>query len=102
MAAGDVENVLMDPKHPYVHLLRECIMEPDLRKRYRRAKVRLANSDAEDYLRTGCKFAARCPHAMDICRLQPPKDISVAGQVVKCHLFNEQTVQDALPQQIIG
>ena len=86
VATGDVEKVLMEPKHPYVQLLRDCILEPDLRKR-KRTRVKLAESDTEDYLRVGCKFAGRCPHVMEICRREMPQDILVDGQLVKCHLF---------------
>lgn len=86
VATGDVEKVLMEPKHPYVQLLRDCILEPDLRKR-RRTKVQLADSETEDYLRVGCKFSGRCPHVMEICRRVAPQDVAVDGQLVKCHLF---------------
>lgn len=90
VATGDVEKVLMEPKHPYVQLLRDCILEPDLRKR-KRTRVKLAESDTEDYLRVGCKFAGRCPHVMEICRREMPQDILVDGQLVKCHLFQSSS-----------
>jgi len=87
VASGDVEKVLMEPKHPYVKLLRECVLEPDLQKKWR-TKVQLSDNDTEEYLRVGCKFAGRCPQAMDICRREIPPDIEVDGVQVKCHLFN--------------
>lgn len=90
VATGDVDKVLMEPKHPYVQLLRDCILEPDLRKR-KRTRVKLAESDTEDYLRVGCKFAGRCPHVMEICRRVMPQDILVDGQLVKCHLFQSSS-----------
>jgi peptide/nickel transport system ATP-binding protein len=90
VAAGDVENVLVDPKHPYVKLLRDCILEPDLKKR-NKTRIKLADNETEEYLRVGCKFAGRCPQAMDICRHEQPKDSEIDGQVVKCHLFQEHS-----------
>jgi peptide/nickel transport system ATP-binding protein len=90
VATGNVENVLMDPKHPYVRLLRDCILEPDLKKRTR-TRVRLADSETEDFLRVGCKFAGRCPHAMEICRREQPKDIELDGQLIKCHLYQDHS-----------
>jgi peptide/nickel transport system ATP-binding protein len=90
VATGNVENVLMDPKHPYVRLLRDCILEPDLKKRTR-TRVRLADSETEDFLRVGCKFAGRCPHAMEICRREQPKDIELDGQLIKCHLYQNHS-----------
>ncbi len=86
VATGDVDKVLIDPKHPYVRLLRECIPEADPRKRWE-TKVQLSESDAEEYLRIGCKFAGRCPQVMEICRHETPQDIDVDGELVKCHLF---------------
>ena len=85
VAMGDVEKVLIEPKHPYVRLLRECIPETDPKKRWT-TKVQLSESEQEEYLRVGCKFAGRCPQAMEICRLKMPDDIDVDGVLAKCHL----------------
>lgn len=87
VAMGDVEKVLVKPKHPYVELLRECIPETDPRKRWA-TKVQLSESEQEEYLRAGCKFAGRCPHVMDRCQREAPKDILVDGVLVKCFLYS--------------
>ncbi len=81
---GGVEQVLMEPKHPYVKLLRESIPETDPKKRWT-TKVQLSESDQEEYLRTGCKFAGRCPEAMEMCRSQSPDYLTIDGVLVKCH-----------------
>ena len=86
VAMGDVENVLIEPKHPYVKLLRDCIPETDLKKRWK-TKVRLSESDTEEYLRAGCKFAGRCPQVMEICRRELPKDVDIDGALIKCQMF---------------
>ena len=83
---GGVEKVLMQPKHPYVTLLRECIPDTDPKKRWR-TKIQLAESDTEEYQRAGCKFAGRCPQVMDVCRRVSPKDVEVDGVLTKCHLW---------------
>ena len=85
VAMGDVEKVLMEPKHPYVGLLRECIPETDPKNRWT-TKIQLAESDTEEYLRVGCKFAGRCPQVMEICRREVPEDVNVDGVLAKCHL----------------
>ena len=82
---GDVEKVLMQPKHPYVTLLRECIPDTDPQKRWR-TKIQLAESETEEYQRAGCKFAGRCPRVMDICRQQTPPAVEIDGTLTKCHL----------------
>jgi len=84
---GPVEKVLMEPKHPYSQLLRESIPEADPTKRWSK-RIVLAETEEEEYLRVGCKFAGRCPHVMEICKTQPPKDIDVDGVLVKCFLYN--------------
>jgi peptide/nickel transport system ATP-binding protein len=91
VAMGDVEQVLMEPKHPYVQLLRDSIPETDPKKRWT-TKIQLSESDTEEYLRTGCKFAGRCPQVMDICRREVPEDICIDGALVKCHLWQAPSV----------
>jgi len=84
---GPVEKVLMEPKHPYSQLLRESIPEADPTKRWSK-RIVLAETEEEEYMRMGCKFAGRCPHVMEICKDQAPKDIDVDGVLVKCFLYN--------------
>jgi peptide/nickel transport system ATP-binding protein len=83
---GPVEQVLMDPKHPYTQLLRDSIPDVDPQHRWD-TPVSLASTDQEEYLRKGCKFAGRCPLVMDICREVVPEDMPVDGVLVKCHLY---------------
>jgi peptide/nickel transport system ATP-binding protein len=83
---GSVEQVLMDPKHPYTQLLRESIPEVDLTKQWT-TKVTLSDLEHEEYLRAGCKFAGRCPEVMEICKSEMPADITVNGVQVKCYLY---------------
>jgi len=83
---GDVEKVLMEPKHPYTMMLKESIPEPDPRKRWEK-KVSLKITEREEYLMKGCKFAGRCPQVMDVCKNAEPPDIFLDGRVVKCFLY---------------
>jgi peptide/nickel transport system ATP-binding protein len=84
---GSVEQVLMSPRHPYTQLLRESIPEADPARRWH-TTVNLSEFEHEEYLRTGCKFAGRCPKVMDICKTQVPADIIQEDVLVKCHLYN--------------
>lgn len=83
---GTVEQVLMAPKHPYTQLLRASIPEADTAHRWQ-GEIRLTDTEEEEYLRQGCRFAGRCPHVMDICRTTPPPDFEVEGAQVACHLY---------------
>lgn len=85
---GTVEEVLMAPKHPYTQLLRESIPEADPARRWK-GRVKLSDSEEEEYFREGCKFAGRCPQVMDICRQEMPLDIAIGDVLVKCHLYAE-------------
>lgn len=83
---GTVEQVLMHPKHPYTRLLRESIPEADPARRWE-GTIRLSDTEQDEYLQQGCRFAGRCPFVMDVCRGQTPPDYNVEGALVKCHLY---------------
>jgi len=83
---GPVEQVLMDPKHPYTRLLRESIPEADPKKRWGGA-IRLTEMEQEEYLRQGCRFAGRCPDATDVCKQTVPTDVHLDNLLVKCHKY---------------
>ncbi len=85
---GTVDQVLMNPRHPYSKLLRDSIPQADPTKRWT-TTVSLSELEQEEYLRRGCRFAGRCPDVMEICRGVVPADILVEGVQVKCHLYSE-------------
>ncbi len=88
---GTVEEVLMHPKHPYTQLLRDSIPQADPNRRWE-GRVDLNETEQEEYLKVGCRFAGRCPLVMDICRQQVPADILVDDVLVKCHKFSEDEI----------
>jgi len=85
---GSVEQVLMNPRHPYTRLLRDSIPQADPKKRWNDT-VNLMELEQEEYLRKGCKFAGRCPKVMEKCKNQVPADITTDGVLVKCHLYQD-------------
>ena len=85
---GTVEQVLMNPKHPYTRLLRESIPEADPKRRWI-GEIKLSDTEQGEYLKHGCRFAGRCPLVMDVCRQQAPIDRQVDGALVKCHKYSE-------------
>jgi len=84
---GPVEQVLMNPRHPYTRLLRESIPEADPKKRWTKA-ITLSELEHEEYLRQGCKFAGRCPDAKERCKSIVPEDVYIDEVLVKCHLYS--------------
>lgn len=93
---GPVEKVLTSPKHPYTKLLRESIPEADPKKRWT-STISLTELEQEEYLRTGCKFAGRCPVVMDMCKSVVPEDITIDDVLVKCHKYSgvNENMQDS-------
>jgi peptide/nickel transport system ATP-binding protein len=88
---GTVEQVLMNPKHPYSKLLRDSIPQADPTKRWT-TTVTLAELEQQEYLRQGCRFAGRCPDVMDICKGVVPADIHIDDVLVKCHKYSDTHV----------
>lgn len=86
---GTVEQVLMNPRHPYSKLLRDSIPQADPKKRWA-TTVTLSELEQEEYLRQGCKFAGRCPDVMDICKGVVPIDLYVDDALVKCHKYSDK------------
>jgi peptide/nickel transport system ATP-binding protein len=86
---GTVEQVLMNPRHPYSKLLRDSIPQADPAKRWT-TTVTLSELEEEEYLRRGCKFAGRCPEVMEICKGVVPADIQVGDVLVKCHKYSDE------------
>ena len=86
---GSVEQVLMAPKHPYTQLLRDSIPEADPARRWT-GTVKLSDTEHEEYLKQGCRFAGRCPLVMEKCRHQVPPDLYLEGTLIKCHLYTEE------------
>ncbi len=86
---GSVDNVLMKPLHPYTQLLKKSVPEPDPDQQWNE-DIKLSTFETEEYARTGCKFAGRCPQVMPICKTSPPEDIVVDNSTVKCFLYANQ------------
>jgi peptide/nickel transport system ATP-binding protein len=85
---GTVEEVLMNPRHPYTQLLRDSIPEADPTRRWQ-GRVTINETEQAEYLKQGCRFAGRCPLVMDICRQEIPPDIFVNDVLVKCFKYTE-------------
>ena len=89
--SGSVEAVLDRPLHPYTQLLKESVPKPAPEDRVSWAKrIGLSTAEVKEYGRVGCKFAARCPHAMDVCLTADPPDVESDGRLVKCYLYSTE------------
>ncbi|WP_439593037.1 ABC transporter ATP-binding protein [Microbacterium sp.] len=88
MEQGATDEVINSPLHPYTRLLLSAVPAPE--KRGQRIEARgevptIVNP------RPGCRFAARCPIATDICTQQDPDVVVVdtaRGRRVRCHAYD--------------
>ena len=67
---GSASEIYKDPKHPYTQALISAI--PKLRSANKQIHFIRGNPPDMLNLPSGCRFYARCPHAMDICKEDPP------------------------------
>ncbi|MCX7795214.1 MAG: ABC transporter ATP-binding protein [bacterium] len=83
---GPVEKVLNEPMHPYTQILKQSVPDPNPEKQWEE-DIQLSAFDIREFTMTGCKFSARCPFVMDICKEKDPDNIDTNGRIVKCHLY---------------
>ena len=77
------------PLHPYTRALLAAIPEPVIRRDRKRELLKGEIVSPIDP-KPGCRFAARCPHACDVCHNQNPELREVEpGHLVACHRVNE-------------
>ena len=79
------ERLCRQPLHPYTHALFSAAPAIDPARRRRRIVL---PGDVPSPARppAGCRFHPRCPLAEAICMTVDPPAITVAGQVVHCHV----------------
>jgi len=85
---GSTEQVLGNPLHPYTQNLKASIPSIHTSEAWNE-KIALAVIETDEYTRTGCKFAGRCPAVMDICHDNIPPSVIHEGRSVKCFLYND-------------
>ena len=86
---GPANEVYFRPLHPYTQSLTASNPEPDpAKERAREHRVLSGEIPSPVNLKSGCRFAGRCPKVMEICRSTNPvwKEIH-PGHSVGCHLF---------------
>jgi oligopeptide/dipeptide ABC transporter ATP-binding protein len=87
---GPVNKVYFEPLHPYTQILIASNPEPDpLSERARLSTPITGEIPSPVNVPAGCRFASRCPRAMDVCRQQTPvlKTVQDDGRLVACHLY---------------
>ena len=76
---GDVESVIKNPRHPYTQLLMDSIPWPDPERHWHQQQTITNPRQITVHPTQRCKFAERCPFAMDICVEKFPPIYQVDG-----------------------
>lgn len=85
---GSKDDIFRNPKHPYTQALLSAIpsLDPDEKKDVIILKGDLPSPSNPP---SGCAFHTRCNRAMEICRKDYPKTVTIDGaHEVSCHLYN--------------
>jgi peptide/nickel transport system ATP-binding protein len=80
---GPTDEVLHHPLHPYTQLLLSAVPDPEAGLVHEKLPPRgnRLQADAE----TGCRFADRCPLALESCLTAPPELVELRpGHIVRC------------------
>ena len=88
--AGDVEQVIGEPKHPYTNLLVESIPQPDPRRKWDQEIAPHETGGPASSTNQGCKFAPRCPFVMPMCyENSPPLFRADPKRAAACFIYRE-------------
>lgn len=84
MYSGEIvetgKNILTDPRHPYTQGLLASLPQNGM-------QPMKGSAPAPGEQMAGCKFAARCPHAMARCFEQKPEGYPLSDRIVRCFLY---------------
>ncbi len=87
--AGEAEPIVQQPEHPYTRLLIGSIPQPDPDRSWAPEQEASEIGRRENPV-GGCKFAGRCPYAMEIClERHPPLFQTDDHRVAACYLYRE-------------
>jgi peptide/nickel transport system ATP-binding protein len=84
---ASAKDIYKNPRHPYTQALLAAV--PRLRSKEK--KIHFVKGSPPSLLNPppGCRFYARCPHAMDVCRKDPPEFKTNTGYV-RCWLYEDK------------
>jgi len=87
---GPARMLLGNPQHPYTQALVGCA--PHIGTEGRRRLLSIQGSAASPFDHSvGCRFAPRCPLALDLCRSVEPELAEVDHVSVACHVVQMRT-----------
>lgn len=83
---GEAKRILQNPSHPYTQLLLDSV--PKVGQKWQE-EIIMPDLETKEYGEKGCRFAARCWHAKEICRQTIPEFHEIEkGYWVLCKLYD--------------
>ena len=90
---GSVEEVLINPLHPYSEMLLDALPEPNPQRKWT-SRARLPSLTLKEFRKNGCKFAERCQRAAQICFEKRPPLSYVDNRAVRCWVVEEKVLKE--------
>jgi oligopeptide/dipeptide ABC transporter ATP-binding protein len=88
--AGDIDQVVKQPEHPYTRLLIGAVPLPDPRRAWGKGESVPEGTESAQAAKKGCRFLDRCPYAMPMCHENlPPLFQTAPHRVTACYLYRE-------------
>jgi peptide/nickel transport system ATP-binding protein len=82
---GPINQVLLNPKHPYTQALIDAISEPDPENLHKEKKIRI-NEPSDVDVNQGCRFRVRCPYVIKKCVEEPELEEMDDGHYCACYV----------------
>jgi len=98
---GRTDSIFRQPRHPYTEALLSAVPVVETGKAGLRRERIILEGDVADpsNVPAGCTFHPRCPYVQDICRVEEPRLVDLAGtngsqpHFVRCHFAEELDLQ---------
>jgi len=102
--AGDIEQVVKQPEHPYTRLLIGAVPLPDPKRPWGHVESVAEGTPGALAGRQGCRFTDRCPNRMPMCdEAMPPLFQTAPHRVTAFYLYRESpaTTSTRLEQNFV-
>jgi oligopeptide/dipeptide ABC transporter ATP-binding protein len=94
--AGDIEQVVKKPEHPYTQLLLGAVPLPNPKRPWGQVESAADGAEMGQAAGKGCRFADRCPYRMPMCdEALPPLYQTAPHRVTACYLYRESPATSA-------
>ncbi|HKO64532.1 MAG TPA: ABC transporter ATP-binding protein, partial [Candidatus Nitrosocosmicus sp.] len=88
---GPIEQVVLNPLHPYTQALIDAVSEPNPDNNLQNQKqIRIRDAEETILPESGCKFFYQCPYSMNKCKNEPKLSEEKKDHYVSCFIYPQQ------------